>query len=162
MMHRSIDEICEELDELSLKSLELMEEKVSVTLQIENLLRDGHIELAKARYIRGMETIGILQVPTEAELVESLFEIHRTERADNIPKFDIINKMKKIESHDIQDPLKWFGVLVPQNLRNAQKRFQAVLQLSARCANVRSEIILNTEKLEDLKRTKLKIGAKEE
>ncbi|XP_046743025.1 coiled-coil domain-containing protein 115 [Diprion similis] len=153
-MHGSVDEVCAALDKFTLQSLELMEEKVSVTLQIEEMLRDGHIELAKSRYIRGMENIGMLQVPTEAGQFESLFKVQKELNEESIPQFDVINRKYNDEGREIPDPIKWFGVLVPQNLRNAQKRFQAVAQLSGKCGNIRTEIISTTEKLDELKRIK--------
>lgn len=160
-MCKTVDEACEALDDLTLRSLELIEEKVSVTLQMEELLREGHIELAKARYIRGMENIGLLQVPVEADRFESLFEIQRNDEGSVI-EFDVVNKKKNNDGEAIQDPIKWFGVLVPQNLRNAQKRFQAVLQISAKCANICTQILATEKKIEKLKTTKIELSEKEE
>lgn len=159
----NIDQVCAALDDLTLKTLELVEEKVSVTVQMEELLREGHIELAKARYVRGTDTVGILQIPAETGQIESLFEVHRySDDEQSFPQLEVISKKVNDSGKDIQDPIKWFGVLVPQSLRNAQKRFQAALQLSGKCANVRSEIISVTNKLEGMKVAKRQFLENEE
>lgn len=134
-----MEEICESLDKLTVKNLELMEEKILANIQMETVLREGHIELAKARYIRGKENIGSLQIPTEDEEITSLFQLETTEsKENNVPFFDI--SLKKSTENEIPNPIKRFGVLVPQSLRNAQKRFQEALYLSAKVANVSSQL----------------------
>ncbi|XP_059396466.1 coiled-coil domain-containing protein 115-like isoform X2 [Carassius carassius] len=40
-----------------------------------------------------------------------------------------------------RDPLKWFGILVPQNLKQAQSAFKEVITLSAEIASLQSAII---------------------
>ncbi|XP_043266150.1 coiled-coil domain-containing protein 115-like [Colletes gigas] len=151
-MHESIDDICKAIDENLLHNLELMEEKISVNVQLENVLRKGHIELAKAKYIRGKESISILQVPDNDEKVATLFELETKiteETGKIIPNFDI--SLKKLDKEDeIQDPIKWFGVLVPQSLRIAQKRFQESLYFAIRAANIQAEITSISDKLQSL------------
>ncbi|XP_052396515.1 coiled-coil domain-containing protein 115 isoform X1 [Carassius gibelio] len=40
-----------------------------------------------------------------------------------------------------REPLKWFGILVPQNLKQAQSAFKEVITLSAEIASLQSAII---------------------
>lgn len=40
-----------------------------------------------------------------------------------------------------QDPLKWFGVLVPQTLRLSQKSFQNAIQLAVEMANLQHRLL---------------------
>jgi len=55
---------------------------------------------------------------------------------------------KKLEAEDSSgkpassksDPLKWFGFLVPNSLRQSQKCFQKAVEFSVDCANIQSEI----------------------
>jgi len=54
------------------------------------------------------------------------------------------------------DPIKWFGCLVPQNLRQAQKGFQTALEVVIESANVQSELETTCKKVEKL--LKLKAG----
>lgn len=141
----------EEIDELLVRNLELMQEKLRKSIEIENLLKSGFIELAKARYIRGKESIGILQVPNDEDTVKSLFDL-RTEMTDDDDdgdaaaaaaiSFDVSLKKSNAEDEEDEpsDPLKWFGVLVPQNLKNSQKRFQESVYLAASIANTQAEL----------------------
>ena len=152
-MHENVDDVCEAIDENLLHSLELMEEKIGINVQIESILRDGHIELAKAKYIRGKESISILQVPEDDEKVATLFELETKlagETGKIIPSFDVSLKQSGNGEDEIQDPIKWFGVLVPQSLRTTQKRFQESIYLAARAANVQAELTSVLDKLQSL------------
>ena len=155
-MEKNIDEICEELDNLTLRSLQLMDEKIAVNIEMEKIIREGYIELAKARYIRGKESIGPLQIPKDGQM-NSLFELETSsidKNGNDLPSFDISLKIEKDNSEKLQDPIKWFGVLVPQNLRTAQKRFQESLYLIVRAANISSELDTIPGDLESLKSLK--------
>lgn len=152
-MHKNIDEICNAIDKLVLRNLELLQEKVSTVIQMELLLRSGHIELAKARYICGKENISILQVPVHTEKIASLFELESKfteDSEDAVPSFDISLREKNELGEDIQNPVKWFGVLVPQNLRTAQKRFQESVYLATKIANIQCELNSISNKLKAL------------
>ncbi|XP_017881702.1 coiled-coil domain-containing protein 115-like [Ceratina calcarata] len=152
-MHESIDDICKAIDENLLRNLELLEEKIIVNVQMEKILRDGYIELAKAKYIRGKENISVLQIPADDEKVVTLFELETklTEETGKIvPNFDISLKNMEESGNEIQDPIKWFGVLVPQSLRTAQKRFQESLYVAVRAANIQAEITSVVDKLQSL------------
>ncbi|XP_076656531.1 vacuolar ATPase assembly protein VMA22 [Halictus rubicundus] len=152
-MHESVDDICKAIDENLLRNLELMEEKINVNMQMENMLRNGHIELAKAKYIRGKESISVLQIPDDEEKVVTLFELETKlteETGKIIPNFDLSLKKLDKDGDEIPDPIKWFGVLVPQSLRIAQKRFQESLFLAVRSANIQAEIGSVLEKLKTL------------
>lgn len=143
------------MDDLTMLSLNLMEEKIVANIELEKLLRDGHIELAKARYIQGKETVGMLQVPVDEEQLSSLFNLEtsllKSEKKDvEVPHFDISMKLKTSEG-DLQDPIKWFGVLVPQSLKNAQKRFQEALYLVVKLANIQAKLLAIPTELNALK-----------
>merc|ERR1712062_225651 len=45
---------------------------------------------------------------------------------------------KKVSSK--QDPIKWFGVLVPNSLRQSQKCFKKAVECSVDCANLQNEM----------------------
>lgn len=152
-MNKNVDVLSEEIDELMLRKLELIEEKVRGNIQMETFLKDGHIELAKAKYIRGKENISILQVPNNEDTVTSLFDLETKitdEDDDTVPNFDISFKKLSDDAVGPGDPIKWFGVLVPQNLKNSQKRFQDSIYLAAKVANVQAELISVLSKLKTL------------
>ncbi|XP_028047799.1 coiled-coil domain-containing protein 115 [Monomorium pharaonis] len=149
-MNKNIDILLEEIDELMLHKLELMEEKICGNIQMETLLKDGYIELAKAKYIRGKENISMLQVPNNEDTVTSLFDLETKMNEHNVPCFDISFKKLSDPAEGLGDPIKWFGVLVPQNLRNSQKRFQDSVNLATKIANVQEELISVLSKLKTL------------
>ncbi|XP_015172767.1 PREDICTED: coiled-coil domain-containing protein 115-like [Polistes dominula] len=152
-MEKNIDDICNAIDKLVLRNLELIEEKVSTNVQMELLLRSGHIELAKARYISGKENVSILQIPVNMENISSLFELESkfTEESDGkTSSFDISLRKENEFNEDIQNPIKWFGVLVPRNLRTAQKYFQESVYLAAKVANIHCELDSIANKLKAL------------
>ena len=153
-MSKNVDVLSEEIDELMLRKLELIEEKIHGNIQMETLLKDGHIELAKAKYIRGKENISMLQVPNNEDTVTSLFDLEtKTINEDNDmtePCFDISFKKLSDNADGPKDPIKWFGVLVPQNLKNSQKRFQESIYLAAKIANTQTELISVLSKLKTL------------
>uniref|UniRef100_A0A6V7HME7 Vacuolar ATPase assembly protein VMA22 n=1 Tax=Bracon brevicornis TaxID=1563983 RepID=A0A6V7HME7_9HYME len=163
MTKEDMDKVCEQLDNLFLSTLDLIEEKVVTTIQLENHLRDGHLEMAKSRYIRGKESVGLLRIPQDTEIT-SLFDLetsyqeeHEDEPVD-VPRFSI-NLKDKEELKNIQDPLKWFGVLVPQSLRTAQKRFQESLYLAARISDIGAKLNVIVDEVEAKKKTKAKLSA---
>lgn len=55
-----------------------------------------------------------------------------------------IQKERNCNHNPQQDPLKWFGILVPQCLKQAQTSFKQVVELSAEIASLQTAI-LNTK-----------------
>ncbi len=53
----------------------------------------------------------------------------------------MISRAGKECSKANHDPLKWFGVLVPNTLRQAQKSFSRALEFSLEAANARAEML---------------------
>ncbi|XP_051736191.1 coiled-coil domain-containing protein 115 isoform X2 [Ctenopharyngodon idella] len=47
-----------------------------------------------------------------------------------------------------RDPLKWFGILVPQNLKQAQSAFKEVITLSAEIASLQSDILATRKEMQ--------------
>ncbi|KTG05649.1 hypothetical protein cypCar_00000988 [Cyprinus carpio] len=47
-----------------------------------------------------------------------------------------------------RDPLKWFGILVPQNLKQAQSAFKEVITLAAEIASLQSAIIATRKEMQ--------------
>nr|XP_056723324.1 coiled-coil domain-containing protein 115 [Euleptes europaea] len=61
-----------------------------------------------------------------------------------------------------QDPLTWFGILVPQSLRQAQKTFQEGIHLAAEIASMQSEIEATRRRYRTLLEEKRRLLAKED
>ncbi|XP_032064508.1 coiled-coil domain-containing protein 115 [Thamnophis elegans] len=67
------------------------------------------------------------------------------------------------EALDHHDPLNWFGILVPQSLRQAQKTFREGISLAAEIASIQSEIEATQRYYKSLlgKKQKLVAGKKQ-
>uniref|UniRef100_UPI00398E9F28 coiled-coil domain-containing protein 115 n=1 Tax=Pristiophorus japonicus TaxID=55135 RepID=UPI00398E9F28 len=55
------------------------------------------------------------------------------------------------------DPLKWFGILVPQSLRLAQTSFKEVMELAAEVATLQSSLVSTKAQYQTLLRQKHKL-----
>ncbi|XP_074537974.1 coiled-coil domain-containing protein 115 [Halichoeres trimaculatus] len=60
-----------------------------------------------------------------------------------------VTPVKKTEHNPQQDPLKWFGILVPQSLKQAQSSFKQVIELSAEIANLQIAVLKTRQELTD-------------
>ncbi|CAG07373.1 unnamed protein product, partial [Tetraodon nigroviridis] len=96
----------------------------------------GWYSISKARYSMGNKQVSALQYASE---MEPLIHVHiQRKRQDKQGKKDMAKKAackesfesaaeavqhRKKEPNPWQDPLKWFGILVPQSLKQAQSSF---------------------------------------
>lgn len=153
-MAKDLERICEVLDKLTLDSLTLMEQHIQQKLEVEKIMCDGESHLAKSRYIMGRNNVSSLQLPTENCFeFEATATVKREEDDGSITgeAFDLEIANKKTEQ---ADPIRWFGVLVPQNLHFAQARFKQALLWAVKAANTQCqlrEVCDKIEQLEDLK-----------
>lgn len=61
----------------------------------------------------------------------------------------------------VQDPLKWFGILVPGCLRTGQKNFQSAIELSCEMVNFEIKLKEIVEKFKALKTRKRELMSEE-
>ncbi|KAL1138643.1 hypothetical protein AAG570_008705 [Ranatra chinensis] len=185
-----MESVCSELDELSVHMLYLMKEYIDCKVDIEDLVKSGSLHLAKSRYIMGNKSVSALQLPTEdrgeicaqttlltskdksGSMENITLELKRLSFGDSL--LDKTSEGLKSRSKDkdqspdcgeskkIQDPLKWFGVLVPQNLRHAQSCFNRAIDLVVQCVNIQLEMDSTKKKYEKyLKKKKLILAKKD-
>ncbi|XP_058499629.1 coiled-coil domain-containing protein 115 isoform X1 [Solea solea] len=57
--------------------------------------------------------------------------------------------VKKNEQDPRQDPLRWFGILVPQSLKQAQAAFKQAIELSAEVATLQTSVLKSRQELKD-------------
>ncbi|XP_054905572.1 coiled-coil domain-containing protein 115 [Poeciliopsis prolifica] len=75
-------------------------------------------------------------------------------------KVSEVNPGKKRDHNPQQDPLKWFGILVPQSLKQAQSSFQQVIELSAEIAALQIVVVNARQQLKhDLRNNDGSTGA---
>lgn len=55
--------------------------------------------------------------------------------------------VRKSDHNPQQDPLKWFGILVPQSLKQAQMSFKQVIELSAEIATLQTAVLSTRQEL---------------
>ncbi|XP_022078271.1 coiled-coil domain-containing protein 115 isoform X2 [Acanthochromis polyacanthus] len=60
-----------------------------------------------------------------------------------------VSPVRKSEHNPQQDPLKWFGILVPQSLKQAQSSFKQVIELSAEIATLQIAVLNTRQELKD-------------
>ncbi|KAL3860997.1 hypothetical protein ACJMK2_007090 [Sinanodonta woodiana] len=81
---------------------------------------------------------------------------------DDSDKIEDLIPLKKMESSSKEmtkslkskDPLHWFGVLVPQTLRQSQRQFQDAVELTVTIANLRTKLLSLRKDYVGLKREK--------
>ncbi|CAI5647591.1 unnamed protein product [Oreochromis niloticus] len=84
---------------------------------------------------------------------EEVFDLQGVRRR-NRPKREIAESTSsdkapagKGDHNAQQDPLKWFGVLVPQSLKHAQSSFKQVIELSAEIAALQTAVLSARQEL---------------
>lgn len=154
----SQSEICELLDKLTIDLLELVEQQVQCKLNLENNIVEGQLLMAKSRYIQGTQSVSFAQLPTENGQEFSALTTVST------VKTDLHTNQRELERHPIDrdnrliDPLKWFGILVPQALQSSQKKFQASIDLICECANIQNNLMCTIKNIFMLKQMKKEVS----
>lgn len=152
-----------DLDDLAVRILTLMNEYINCKRNIENYIRSGCLDLAKSRYIAGNRNISALQLPGEDSVsVKAKFRVIRSASCDDFSKYEHIEHESNSDDEMLsetldemslnndatnkriprfsKDPLKWFGYLVPRNLRQSKVTFEKCLEIVVECANIQSEL----------------------
>lgn len=130
--------LCRELDLLLIEILDDMEQHITSKLDLEKSMNDGFVNIAKTRYINGRSSVTSLQLPTEfsnpiqpqARVIRTPDSVQITNDLTSIKRPDLEKEGLRKRDREIQedgqkttDPIRLFGVLVPQSLKNAQKSF---------------------------------------
>lgn len=187
------------LDELSIRSLDLMEGIITRRTLIEKLMKEAFINMAKARYNMGNRSVSSLQLPTEDSVVRAKHTVvGKTVHDGSVPftEFSLLSLESgrgnadqglrlrsaavdgktpasptddQSSSEDgvakekkIQDPLHWFGVLVPASLRECQKGFTKALEMVCDIASLQSELSGVCKEYRELRKQKSKLKCLEE
>ncbi|EDL99311.1 similar to 2310061I09Rik protein (predicted) [Rattus norvegicus] len=163
----------EELDSKCLQLLSDLEELEAKRAALNARVEEGWLSLAKARYAMGAKSVGPLQY---ASRMEPQVCVRASEAQDGPQTFRVIKanaqipeevgpseaslrrrkgptKTKESGSSVVpQDPLNWFGILVPHSLRQAQASFRDGLQLAADIASLQTRINWGLSQLRGLQR----------
>lgn len=164
-MSEQLDKLCSVLDRLTLDALTLMEEQIQLKLEIESSMSEGEGHLAKSRYILGHKSVSELQLPTEGSPeFEAQAVVHSVDDEVLLKAnfYDLEVRKKDENGEKTKDPLRWFGVLVPQNLHQAQSKFRQSLLWAVKCVNVQMQLNEVCTRIQQLKRVKLELSNTEE
>ncbi|XP_046452294.1 coiled-coil domain-containing protein 115-like [Daphnia pulex] len=134
-----LTQVCESLDELTLKQVDLVDEQLVLMSKLSSLLTGGFIDMAKSRYISGERTVSTTQIPGEDSIIEAVTTVDR----------DNMNKLTVSRNKEVNDPIKWFGVLVPTSLKQSQHAFQKVVDVAVEIVNIRREWLQSFDTLEE-------------
>ncbi|XP_018414676.1 PREDICTED: coiled-coil domain-containing protein 115 [Nanorana parkeri] len=98
--------------------------------QVENI-ESGHGESGKSEEMREVETVGA---------GDQVLRLRGHKSTTETPKHPKTEGSQKPRPPPSNDPLRWFGVLVPQSLRQAQSTFRQGILLAAEVASLQSNI----------------------
>ncbi|PZC76883.1 hypothetical protein B5X24_HaOG204022 [Helicoverpa armigera] len=135
------------LDKIIVKQLHLMEEKMRCELNIESSIKNGSIHLAKSRYIMGQSSVSTARLPTESSTDFSASTVCETVQEDGVEQMRVVEN----DADNMVNPIRWFGVLVPQNMHKAQSIFQNTINFVVECVNVQLQLQRNSKLIEMLK-----------
>ncbi|XP_040083830.1 coiled-coil domain-containing protein 115 isoform X2 [Oryx dammah] len=160
-----------ELDFLLLQLLGDLEQLEAKRQALNARVEEGWLSLSKARYAMGAKSVGPLQY---ASHMEPQVRVCTSEAQDGLQKFWMVKAgtqtPEEVGSREAalrrrkglprtpepdsspapQNPLKWFGILVPHSLRQAQASFREGLQLAADMASLQSRISWGRSQLQEL------------
>lgn len=117
-------------------------------LNIESSINNGTIHLAKSRYIMGQSSVSTARLPVENSPEFSASAVCETKDEDGVIQF----KVAESNAENTVNPLRWFGVLVPQNLHKAQGIFKNTINFVIECVNVQLQLLDNMKKMSILKK----------
>lgn len=143
-----LNKVYDILDKTILKQLQLMEDKMCCELMIESSINNGSFQLAKSRYIMGQSSVSMTQLPTECSA-----EFQASILCEDVVE-DGTKQLKLIENNEgnTVNPIRWFGVLVPQNLHKAQNIFQNSINHVVDCVNVQLQLLDNLKNINMLRK----------
>ncbi|XP_031352980.1 coiled-coil domain-containing protein 115 [Photinus pyralis] len=153
------------LDKLCIEAFILMEQHIETKINLERSMCDGETFLAKSRYIMGQNCVSALQLPTEdsSEMdASAVLHSHKDDTAFGQRLLELEIKKKSSDPDcRIQDPLRWFGVLVPQDLHKAQVKYKQALSWCVQSVNVQTKLHETCTKIKQLKNYKIKLMMEE-
>ncbi|KAI9579953.1 coiled-coil domain-containing protein 115 [Glossina fuscipes] len=141
------------LDALYLELLHLIEQQTECRVNIERLTKAGLLLLAKTRYVSGMQTVSVAQLPTEnSEDFKALCRVveRSDEEAVSGHKIQLVRSAVE-KSEGYYEPLHFFNILVPSSLRNAAEQYKKSIALLVESANIQREMLAVMENIKDLK-----------
>ncbi|XP_015980879.2 coiled-coil domain-containing protein 115 [Rousettus aegyptiacus] len=178
----AVPDLRAELESLLLQLLRDLEELEAKRTALNARVEEGWFSLSKARYSMGAKSVGPLQYSSR---MKPQVCVCTSEAQNGLQKFWVVRASAQTPeevgpreaalrrrkgltrtpepdpSPALQDPLNWFGILVPHSLRQAQASFREGLQLAADMASLQIRINWGQSQLRGLqeKLKQLELGA---
>ena len=92
----------------------------------------------------------ISEEPDQSNVEDISSEIKKVSLNDDDKKCDADTEKSLKSGKSVNDPMKWFGVLVPQSLRQSQKSFQQVIALTSSLATLQHKLLMLKERFQKL------------
>lgn len=115
-------------------------------LNIETSIHNGSLHLAKSRYIMGQTSVSAAKLPVEGSAEFRASTVCEALEEDGVKQLKVVEN----NTDNTSNPLRWFGVLVPQNLHRARNIFQSTINFVVECVNVQLQILDNMKNIETL------------
>lgn len=124
------------------------------------------ISISFFRYDQGPNSVSIAQIPAESDDRPDIMPLKTI--AHSRDSDELGSTQFSLESHSVDkncgrvDPLKWFGILVPQSLKTAKERYDKSIELVIESSNVEQKLRKNMELIAKLKNIKSQFETTEE
>lgn len=156
-----------EREKLLENAIDSAEKILQLRESLNELIENGLLELARVRYSTGNKSVSALQLNMgEVEALRTVrsnfedpnqsypsFELLQPDSTGSTAKESVVRQRRQAEEPSTEavesppkrptspsDPLRWFGVLVPQSLRRSQKCFISALEVVVDVANEQSRL----------------------
>ncbi|XP_037567191.1 coiled-coil domain-containing protein 115-like [Dermacentor silvarum] len=156
-----------EREKLLENAIDSAEKILQLRESLNELIENGLLELARVRYSTGNKSVSALQLNMgEVEALRTVrsnfedpnqsypsFELLQPDSTGSTVKEGEVRQRRQAEEPSTEavesppkrptspsDPLRWFGVLVPQSLRRSQKCFISALEVVVDVANEQSRL----------------------
>uniref|UniRef100_A0A4X2K391 Vacuolar ATPase assembly protein VMA22 n=1 Tax=Vombatus ursinus TaxID=29139 RepID=A0A4X2K391_VOMUR len=161
-----------QLDSLLVQLLLDLEQLEGKRVTLNARVEEGWFSLSKTRYALGAKAVSPLQY---SSCMAPFFRVCTSEPETGRPEFEVIfarpGSPKDVRGSALQttpptpaaatsperDPLTWFGILVPQSLRQAQGSFRAALLMAGEIAALQSRIEWGRAQIQALLQEKQKL-----
>ncbi|ESO95768.1 hypothetical protein LOTGIDRAFT_116702 [Lottia gigantea] len=176
-----LKEVCIQLDQLLMDYFKNLKQLYAERSILDQYMKDGFLNLSRARYNMGVKAVGTSQfsdsmvaltkvdVNDKEQKSSEMFQVHSL-RAQTTKKLENSLRNRKQGPENIDgvesgksedpvpvDPIKWFGVLVPQNLRKSQQGFKDAVTISVSIANLQQTLSSLQLEYRQLLKTKSKL-----
>lgn len=145
------------MDLVLIRQLELIQEYVDLSLKGEVHQKEGYLQLAKARYVEGPNSVSKVYLPTEdSEEYEALVTVGFSENKDHDKETNCTRVLleDKTSSEHKNKLIRQFGILSPPCVKIAQNNFRQNLALCIDRVNVMEELTKVQKEFQSLQHVK--------